>query len=601
MQALKSIFSQFFNYIIYPFYALLTSPTWVFAVPGKVWGLAVHWRVGLFAGLLTTIVAVAVLVQRHMSPGATGDDYLWWQILGLVILIPAEVIAVAFAIHYWLMSLPSRHPDIDAAWQAGVNDLRANGIVLESRPLFLVLGLQNSADAASMMSWAGDDLVVTPPDDAKTPLIWAATNDAIYLFLRDCCQTTCLIGGRDTVGQVDRYATVEPSHGSQPFPGGTIGGQEDFSAGGFGSIGGFAIPPSPVVKAPEPKVVPTRVGSTPLAVFNTSATLDPLSDSPAFDAPAGGSVTVGSDDLPPSVPASRSPRQPAMRRQLARSVTEGMRDRIDYLGQKLRLALQPLCPITGILVAVPYTLLARGKEQAELLGDAVRADMEPLRNRLQCRPHVTVLVTSLNEQPGFRTFLNRFHAKTPQLLTARFGKGMSGTWTIPSDGALESLAHAACHQFEHWIFQMLKTTEALRESNNRDLFRLLARMRGEFGSCLSQFLCQAFECKEGNIEHGDWFPVSGCYFTGLRTDLAGDSVEDAADADGKVLRTAFLQGVFERMDQLQDDVGWTSAASTEDLVYRQMTNAAFLVTLAGAAGCAFVLFKNYWPQSPGTP
>jgi hypothetical protein len=32
-----------------------------------------------------------------------------------------------------------------------------------------------------------------------------------------------------------------------------------------------------------------------------------------------------------------------------------------------------------------------------------------------------------------------------------------------------------------------------------------------------------------------------------------------------------------------------------------MTNAAFLVTLAGAAGCAFVLFKNYWPQSPGTP
>src|SRR5690606_18781054 len=96
------------------------------------------------------------------------------------------------ALRLWLEGELSTFPDIDFAWQAGLNALAEHGISIGSTPLFLLIGSSDERQQRAIIDATGRTLSVTGVSEGPAALRWYADPDGIYLFASDASWLSAL-------------------------------------------------------------------------------------------------------------------------------------------------------------------------------------------------------------------------------------------------------------------------------------------------------------------------------------------------------------------------------------------------------------------------
>jgi hypothetical protein len=105
-----------------------------------------------------------------------------WSRMGIVLaLVVVTPLTLYWALRYWLIRYQSRFPDIDRAWEAGVQALRNHGISLRTTPVFVILGSPSPELEQSLMDASNREFLVRGVPEGPAPLHWYASDEGIYL------------------------------------------------------------------------------------------------------------------------------------------------------------------------------------------------------------------------------------------------------------------------------------------------------------------------------------------------------------------------------------------------------------------------------------
>ncbi|WP_182869773.1 type VI secretion protein IcmF/TssM N-terminal domain-containing protein [Rhodopirellula sp. JC639] len=112
----------------------------------------------------------------------------------LVILIP---LVLYWGIRRWNQVIEGEFPDIDRAWEAGINALRAKGVSPSDYPIFLILGSAGNETEQGLMEALDTELTIHGVPDSSGvshALQWYMSSDAIYLFCPGASSLSALMG-----------------------------------------------------------------------------------------------------------------------------------------------------------------------------------------------------------------------------------------------------------------------------------------------------------------------------------------------------------------------------------------------------------------------
>jgi hypothetical protein len=494
-------------------------------------GLSLPVRVAVFVGLTILLCAIAMMVGTWLT---TEDpaDWLNWVLrprtlaaVGLMIIIPFLVYT---ALRIWLEGDTSRYPDIDQAWQAGLEALRANRLDLDKLPMYLVLGAGSTRQTAALMDASGLDFIVHGVPEGRAPLHWYVHGDAAYVVCND-------IG---MLGHLNAMA-----------------GPAD--AGGA---------PAPVAADIRGTIVPQRAAS----VAETAA--------PSIGGNAGGfgASAIKGTLVPGAVGTSGGQPAPPAGDVTKREAKE-QSQRLDYLCELFQRARQPLCPLNGVLALLPLTML-RSTLGARNLSTAVQEDLENISERLRLRFPVTTLVTGMEIEPGFAELVHRVGVGQAQ--SHRFGKGYD-VWNPPTAENLDAFSLHACGAFEDWVYNLFLEPRAVDNPGNSELYTLLCTVRSDIRPKLRNVLIHGFSSDavdRRSAVQPNLF--AGCYFAA--TGAAQDE-------------QAFVKSVFQKMEDLEEELQWHDDALREDSRNRHISHLLVFVNGLLLLGIgALVVYRFFW-------
>jgi len=146
-------------------------------------GLSLPARASLVLGLFLVVLVVVAWTLFLLNPAhvAWRHAISWTRIAAVVVLVFLTPVTFYWALRFWLVGYRSRFPDIDYAWNAGVEALKRNGISLGSAPVFLVVGLPSPELEEAIMDTCGREFAVRGVPEGPAPLHWYANSEAIYL------------------------------------------------------------------------------------------------------------------------------------------------------------------------------------------------------------------------------------------------------------------------------------------------------------------------------------------------------------------------------------------------------------------------------------
>jgi hypothetical protein len=245
--------------------------------------------------------------------------------------------------------------------------------------------------------------------------------------------------------------------------------------------------------------------------------------------------------------------------------------RLEYVCQRLRQLRQPLCPANGALAVLPMqTILAGSREMVELQ-KAARADLATIQNQLKLRFPVTALATGMEDDPGFEEMVRRVGPERAR--SQRFGHRFD-VRSVPTAEQLSALSVRISGVFEDWVYAIYRERGAIARRGNSHLFGLLCKVRTQLQERLMRVLCGGFGHDPERRTHEEPIAFSGCYFA------ATGRSED---------RRAFVAGVFDKLNEEQDNVEWTREARREDRRFRR----AGWIALALTAVCGIAMLVEY--------
>jgi hypothetical protein len=504
------------NAITAPLRRLSRLPLGLISAPRKLLGLSFSARVSVLLGMaLVLLVGTAFICYALFSERPDwGIVARWPVLLTIVALLIAIPLVVYQALKLWLEGETSRYPDIDQAWRAGLDELRKNNIDLQQVPLFLLLGSPGRELSQVLMQIVGYERLIDGCPDGRAPIRWYAGPQAVFLFTEE---TGCL----------SRLSSVA-ARGAAP-------GDRSIGAAGAPSITG------------------TLVTGTAGVMATNSAAAGPLATAPRAPAIRGTLVPDGGGSTDASAPVGRA----ATARYLTHNDFDDEADRLRYIGELLRQERQPLCPLNGQVALVPAALLLDIVATQETI-EAVRRDLEALREATQLSCPATLLVTGMETVAGFTELVRRVGMQLAK--ETRFGKGYS-VWNPADRENLDALSSQACGAFEDWVYALFREAGGLGKPGNSKLYRLLCLIRGQFHNRIRSLLINGFGRDDETDATGYWM-FGGCYFA------ATGSTEG---------RQAFVRSVFDKMLQQDEDVEWTDAALIEDQRYRRIAQALTFV------------------------
>ena len=532
------------------------------------------WIVAFF--LLLATIAVWTLFWLDPTHVPWRHAITWPRIVAVLLLMGAIPPLVYWCLRLWLEGDPSRFPDIDYAFKAGLAALRRHGIDLERAPIYLVLGSSGEELERSFMQAGGLSMRVRGEPEGPAALHWHANPDGVFLFCSEAGWLTAL----NTL--VSKRAPRAPGAGGpRPLPAAILrtANPRQFSGG-----------PAP---APQPQPEPIRaappanapVGGTIMLEQFLSSPSGPAAPAPyappqaasgrkgggtlVFDAPAASEAApyaAPNEQYEPwsdqslaaaDVPSAVEPQDAVEQLQ-----------RLEYVGRLLRRERRPLCPVNGILALLPFSMLEGGLEDAQELQRAVKSDLAAAQRSLQLRCPVTALVVGMEREAGFRELIRRVGHE--RAAAQRFGRRFE-TRALATLEQMASLCVHVCGAFEDWIYALFREEGALTRPGNTRLYGLLCKVRCNLQGPLMEVLAGGFGYDPQNTMTDEPTAFSGCYFaaTGASPD-----------------RQAFVRGVLEKLAEEQEDVEWTRDALASARRTRTLT--IILLTFAISLSVAFV-------------
>ncbi len=490
-----------------------------------------------FLFLLAAVVTVWIVFWWDPNNVPWRHAMSWPRIVTELVLVLVIPILIFRALSLWMMGDKSRFPDIDRAWNAGLEALAAHGFNLRSAPLFIIHGAGTETLHQRLMDATQHKFRIHGVPKGPAPLHWYANARGIYLVLADVSWLDAVVTRADAMQREagalarEQAAPAEPPAAAQPvFVPGTVVPAEP------------ATPQPPVAPASQPQSTLAldkfvSAGETPVAAAEPSRPADASDLGFAGDLGAAVQLT--------SLESTRQTR------------------RLEHVCQLLWNQRHPVCPVNGILTLLPFGLLqSSGQNELER---AVAADLGTMHRALQVRCPVTALVTGMEEERGFRELVRRVGRDRAQ--NQRFGQRFD-VRISPTVEEMRSFAPHVCGSFEDWVYTLFREEEALTHPGNTRLYGLLCKVRSTLKSRLQDVLATGFGVSSKAARTLPIF-FSGCYFaaTGARAD-----------------RQAFVRGVIGKLVEEQEDVEWAPAAVSGN-------RWSLLLSLLGwAVGVTFVVW-----------
>ena len=483
-------------------------------------------RVAIFLFIFQiTLVVVACICFRFSKAETEFGSYFSFKSLLFVITMLFAIPVLAYVtLKLWLEGDLSQYPDIDSAWQAGLEALGERGYDIAELPLFLVIGVPDEVHVDNLMRASGIKFQVESTPTGLSPLRWYANDDGIFLSL---VNTGCL-------GCVNENAGGTPP--GAPSLAGASPTAPDSVTGTMIAGGGATMTPAASAQAePVDAGVPITGTLMPGGI--------------------GGTLVSGM-----AVLASQS----AMRPQVSNVNRQRLDEesaRLKYVCELLRRARQPLCSHNGMLTVLPLASV-RNILTAKDVPEAIRRDLSAIREATQLVSASTVLVTGMEDEFGFSELVRRVGASRAK--SSRFGKGFN-VWNTPSSENLEAVASDACGAFEDWVYALFKEEDGFNKPGNGKLFSLLCSIRSQLRARVKNILMKGFsnETRDGGREDEPEL-FGGCYFA-----ATGSSSD----------RQAFVRSALDKVMQLEEDLEWTEAATIEENRFRRMVTIGTFVNL----------------------
>ena len=517
----------------------------------KLWTVATKATVLLSCFLVTTVVACWIAYQVGFEH-VPWRHYMTWSRLFMVLgLLIATPFVFNKALKLWLEGEAARFPELEKAWQAGLQALREQGITLDSAPLFLVIGSNDEQQERAVMNAHSSPLSVVGVPKGPSPLHWYGNSEAIYLFCSDASWLSSLNRMRKSID--DEATVLNVAMSSLP----TDDTDDHISSSSYSA-------PTPKSNPSDETAVPGRNSSRGTMMLDQFVD----SDSSPASAPGGGTGQSISGtmvlDAPVAKETSAAPARPraksAPKRQPAVLPTRDSSTKLQNLQnvcQLLKNARQPYCPINGVLTLLPFGTIESTRKEMEELQRAIRSDLAVIQSDTQLRTPVTALVVGLEDELGFRELVRRVGRE--KSAAQRFGSRYDVRCDSASDN-LEKFSTHVCGAFEDWVYTLFRERDALARPGNPRLYSLLCKVRCILTQRLGRILSKGFSTDEREAGSPESTLFSGCYFaaTGRTPD-----------------RQAFLQGVLSKLVSEQEQTEWTERAIAQEARYKRLLFAGF--------------------------
>ncbi len=441
MNALRKLLTS----ITTPVLKLLMGPLHVVTTPHRVFGMSLPRRAGVFVFLMLAVLAAVCFFVAQKQDPTHKEPFHKEKFLAIVgVLIVLTPIVVEYMVKTWLDHDVSEFPDIDEAWTQGLAKLREAALSLSDLPLFLVLGSPDEEQTRALMNSSTLNLTVnSEPGAGPSALRWFAGPDAAVLFVSNAC---CL-------------SRLAVKAGEPPTA---------------------SVPQQDVRTMTPPLEEPGRVARTVEVPENFTFDRTAMSQMPRsmMSAPSRpaymgvGTVTPGWEEPEEAVAGHMF--APVT---LTNAEIETATARLEHVCRLLLKERLPLCPINGILLVLPFELIARGEQETTDLCNSAKADLATLRTFLQLRCQAIALFGGMEQLDGFTELMRRLGPKVTK--EQQFGKGYNPR-CYPARSELSAVAQHACGSFEDFTNHLLLSANNERRSNprgNRQLYSLVCRIR----------------------------------------------------------------------------------------------------------------------------
>jgi hypothetical protein len=499
-------------------------------------------RVAVFVAAVLVGIVVLCWWEFRTNPYHVPWRYSLtsFRAIAVVLLLVGIPVSVFQALKLWFQGEKSQFPDIDAAWQAGKEALRKQGLALGDKPLFLVLGSPNEELERALFESSKSAVLVAGVPEGPAPLHWYANADRIFL----CCTGASWLSAlsalivRRGAGR-ERSATVAgPARGANEGPSlqrisATIQPQSFLQEEETFGLEGKEIGKS------------TTFDSISIQGFTQVAEKPVRTPPPVNPDPGAPSRTLTVEDeslaiIPPSDAAEQE-------------------DRLESICELLRASRYPYSPINGCITLIPFAAAGANPQEIEELGKAISTDLQTLHATLQVRYPVTAIFTGMEGATGFRELMRR--VGPDRCAANRFGMGYD-LRSPASANEIGSFAAHVCGVFEDWVYGLFREDQVLKRPGNSFLFSLLCRIRSSFKDRLANLLTHGYGYNDRLKPEDSPFLFSGCYF------VASGKTQD---------QRAFIQGIVEKLDGEQDRLEWSRQAIAADRRLRQLVAVSWIL------------------------
>ncbi len=444
-------------------------------------------------------------------------------------------LSVYHALKMWLNVEKSAFPDINNAWQAGVEALRKQGLTVGDKPLFLVIGSADEQQERIMFESSNSAFIVAGVPEGPAPLHWYANTDRIFLSCTGVGWLTALSAlisrqekERGVSANGDRF--VGAASADPKFQNAYSTLNENQSSSG-----------SPVKQASVPPK-----GKEALRTISYWAMEE--EEKPTSEASLVPSISSATREQPLAI--------------IQPSDAAEQEDRLEAVCELLWAARYPYSPINGCITLIPFAAAGIEMQEVEEMAKAINSDLQTLHKTLRVRYPVTAIFTGMEAEPGFRELMRRVGPE--RCATKRFGMGYD-LRSPASSSEIGTFAAHVCGVFEDWVYGLFREDQALKRPGNASLFSLLCRVRSDFKDRLMVLLSQGFGYSDRLDPDSIAYLFSGCYF--VASGSSGD-------------KRAFIQGISEKLDGQQDQLEWSREAIQSARNLRRL--AVFAMTMIGA-------------------
>lgn len=496
--------------------------------------LSLPTRWAVLACFCLSLLLSASLIRLRLLNGSGSKPQNWDSVAVIGCLVTLFISLLVYGcIRFMLKEKPSLYPDIDRVITEGLQELINRKIDVVKTPIFLVLGTENVLNNRLVIEAAAGKPATLAPNSGDDCLSIHASQDSIWIFPHGC-NSTSVVNHLEIPAESDQDSEDDSLHDSIA---GTMSAEDmEFEA----------------------EDESARWGKT--YKFDE------------FEPPIDGGTIQMDDDFDPMRDASSSHVAPAAK--FSPPDLDQAEERLRHFCRWLRKIRSNVCPINGVLTSIPFeTIVSR----SEHLSKAVQSDLKILREELQIRVPTTLLVSGMENEPGFTTMTNLLgpHRTEKQ----RIGKGAHEK-ASPENKYLAVIAKQAASAIEDQIFELFQQGEVLRNSNTPNLFRLLCRMRGNFGTNLIKIVEESFgfdPLKQHELTDSQ-FPFGGCYFA------AGGT---------RKKEHAFLPSVLAKVFELRSNIDWSINAQRRDLRYQNQAAWVSLIGLLALVAIAAMLAYRF--------